>query len=195
MEAHLLQRICAYMVDVILVSLLISLTTSWIPASKKYEEAVEKEKALVERVNSGDIQLKDVYDEYFEINYTLDKERIIVSLLTTVVTLGYFATFAYYNDGKTLGKKLLHIKVASEDGEELTHQQMFLRTLIVHGSLSSIISMLLLSFISSSQYISVFVVQLLQSLLLVVTMLMIIFRKDKKGLHDLLFRTKVIKEK
>ncbi len=191
MESHLLPRICAYLIDVILISLVISLVTAWIPQSEKYKAALEK----VEQVNKGELKLDDVYKEYLDINYTIDKERMIVSLVTAVATLGYFATFAYYNDGKTLGKKLMHIKVTSDNGEELTHNQMFLRTLLVQGVLTSIISMTLLTFIDSSQYVWVNTVQMIQSFIIIVTIFMVIFRKDKKGLHDILFKTKVISTK
>lgn len=195
MESHLLPRICAYLIDVILISLVISLVTAWIPQSEKYKQALEKEEKIVEQVNKGELKLDDVYKEYLDINYTIDKERMIISLVTAVATLGYFATFAYYNDGKTIGKKLMHIKVASDNGEELTHNQMFLRTLLVQGVLTSIISMTLLTFIDSSQYVWVNTVQMIQSFIIIVTIFMVIFRKDKKGLHDILFKTKVISTK
>ncbi len=194
MKSHFLQRACAYLIDAMLVTLVISLITAWMPKSNKYEEADKREQELMEKVSNNEVKLNDVYDEILEINYIKDKETIIVSLLTTVATLGYFATYAFYKDGQTLGKKLMHIKVVSEEGE-LTHNQMFLRTLIAQGSLSSIISMFLLMFISSKQYVSVFVVQAIQSVLLIAIVFMIIFRKDKKGLHDIVFKTQVISTK
>ena len=40
MEAHSFTRIVAYLIDIIIVSLFMTIITYWIPVSKEYEESV-----------------------------------------------------------------------------------------------------------------------------------------------------------
>ena len=121
MEAHTIQRIGAYLLDLIILSLFVSLLTFWIPTSKKYDDAVKEESTLVEKLldKDNDFNYDEFYEESTKARYTIDKESIITNIIQLVVIIGYFGTFAYYNHGQTFGKKLLKIKIVSSDDSEL----------------------------------------------------------------------------
>lgn len=195
MPAHTLQRIGAYIIDYLIVFLFLLLLTFWIPTSKEYENAYKKENEFIEKITDLKKFNKDTVDEYIEIKYTLGKENITYSLISNIILLGYFATFAYYNNGQTIGKKIMKIKVVSNDDEEVSHISFLGRTLIIHSVLTSIISIIFLLFIKKEMYIStVGMLSLIQSIIFLLSIFLIILRKDKRGVHDFLFKTKVIQE-
>jgi uncharacterized RDD family membrane protein YckC len=82
-----------------------------------------------------------------------------------IVTLFYYIFFTGYG-GQTPGKMALQIKVIHNDGSEIGYGQAFVRETI-----GKIISYLLLC----------------------IGYLMVGLRRDKRGLHDLLASTRVIK--
>lgn len=192
-EAHTFQRIVAFVVDVLLISLITSLLTFSIPQSEKYKKAAEEESTLLNEITSGKAESSEAIDKLYETRYVMEKETIPQTCISIVLTLGYFATFAFYNKGQTLGKKITHIKVVNNEGNEASHIQMFYRTAIIHGVIASIINNVLLLFIKSNQYsYTVGVVNIISSAIIMVSIFFVIFRKDKKGLHDIVCKTKVI---
>lgn len=194
MEARLSQRLLAYFIDFIIVSVILSLLTFWIPTSDKYIEAVkEEEEFLTIDFQNEDISLKDLYNKYFSIRYTLEKEMIVPTLISAILSLGYFATFAYYKNGQTFGKKIMKIKIVSNKDNELNHLKLMGRALIIDSILLSFLTVLFLTFITASQYsYTVYLLIVCQNIITIISAFLIIFRKDKKGLHDIMFDTKVI---
>lgn len=195
MVAHSFTRITSFLIDSIILSLLLSLLTFWVPQSNSYQKALEDERNLLNDYSENKIDFDTYFDKYIENQYLLEKESILITLVSSVLSIGYFGTFAYYNNGQTLGKKLLKIKVTSNSGKELKHTTYILRALILSGVLFSLISCVMLLFIKSNQYLyTVFPVSMVSSFITIVSALMIAFRKDKRAIHDLICDTKVIEE-
>lgn len=192
-EAHTLQRISAYVIDILIISFITVILTSWIPKSEAYKNAVEKQNNLMEDLNKEDVNQSDYIDELYETRYIIEKENIIETSIIVVINLGYFVGFAFYNKGQSLGKKLMHIRVVSNSGKDVSYLQLFGRTMIIHGCFTSIISIIFLLFIKSNQYIyTVGLIGIIQSIITIIAIVMMIVRKDKRGLHDLICNTKVV---
>jgi uncharacterized RDD family membrane protein YckC len=100
---------------------------------------------------------------------------VIILLIQFLVYLGYFAVFAYYRNGQTLGKKLLKIKVVSLEGEDLSLNKFLFRELVARGVLT--LGVLLIGKLANLWYLTY-----LRAL-----------SKDSMALHDLVAKTKVIK--
>lgn len=192
-NAFTYQRIVSYIIDIVLVGIVATLITFWIPQSETYKKAIEDQNEYTEQYTNKEIDIDEYVDKYYESRYVTEKETIMQSIITVVITFGYFATFAYYNNGQTLGKKIMHIKVVNEDDKEVSHLQLALRALIINECFFSIVSIIMLMFIKSDQYLyTVGVVGTIQSMIVFISLLMIIIRKDKRGLHDILCKTKVV---
>lgn len=192
-EAHTFQRIVAYLIDTFIVALVLVLLTAWIPKSTQYKDAVKQEETLMNDYINKNINESEYIDKMYEAKYIEDKESICESLISVVLSLGYFVGITYYCKGQTLGKKAMHIKIVNEEGKEASYIQLFGRSLIHNGCLTSTISIIFLLFIKSNQYsYTVGVLGVMQSLIMISSTIMIICRKDKRGLHDLICRTKVI---
>ncbi len=195
MVAHSFTRMISFLIDTIIVSLLLGLLTFWVPESKAYTEAMESQNDLLIEYSENKIDFNTFVDKNIQNQYIVDKESILSTLVFCVISIGYFGTFAYYNNGQTLGKKLLKIKVVSNNGKIVKHSTYILRALILSGVLFSLISCGMLLFIKANQYLyTVYLLSLISSLITIISCLMIAFRKDKRTIHDIICGTKVVEE-
>lgn len=92
---------------------------------------------------------------------------LLFGVFSFVVDWGYFAYFESSEKQATLGKQAMNIKVVTDNGGRLT----FINAL---GRVAS---------------------KLLSSMLCCIGYLLILFRSDEKGLHDLLANTYVVKSR
>lgn len=109
----------------------------------------------------------DAFHAYFDV----ETEFSLLDPIIALVSLTYIIVFPLFKDGQTVGKYLMSIRIISEaENTELNPLQMILRE---------------------------FVAQLLYGItlgiLLVISGLMVIFRKDKRSIHDLMASTSVKK--
>lgn len=192
-NAHTFQRISAYVIDVFLISFIAALLLVFIPKSNAYKEAQKKEESLISDYTNKKINESEYIDQMYECRYIMDKEDIPHTLISIVLSLGYYVAFAYYNKGQTIGKKALHIRIVSNDGSDASYLKLLGRTLIHNGVLESILIVIFLLFIKSNQYsYTVGTVGIIQMLIMMSSVILISCRKDKRGLHDLIFNTRVI---
>ncbi len=193
MTAHSYQRIFAYILDLFIISIITAFLTIWIPNSKKYDEAYKEEMDTVSKYLDGEIEDNEFESKTKDLTYTLNKERVIFSLVDLIVTLAYFGSFAYYSDGQTFGKKALKIRVVS-DNNQLSHLKFIIRALLINGCLASSLEIISVLFLSKDYYYSVLTsIEFIQMFFVVVSIFMVIFRQDKRGLHDFICDTKVVK--
>ena len=101
--------------------------------------------------------------------------------------------YQFYFNGQTLGKKILGIKVVSNDSKPLTIDNYIYRSFIVNSILFNIITFSFVVFASKEVWlVGISVFGLLNYLVLFICLLMIIFNKDGRGLQDLVGNTKVV---
>ena len=84
---------------------------------------------------SQKIDISEYTSESISVSYEMAKKQGILSLTTIFLNILYFVVFQVKNNGQTVGKKLLKIKVSSCDDEELTMNQMIFRSLIINSIL------------------------------------------------------------
>ncbi len=146
-----------------------------------------KDKSLTEE------ELSQEVDYYFP---KIKFNSIMTNVIYIVICLLYFVLFQGFTGGQTLGKKITHLRVVSTNGQDLSYQQLFIRTLFLYD----IVFLLTMTFtwvIIPVKYYSI-VIQLLSigsTALMFIIYCMICLRKDKKGLHDLVSHTQVIEVK
>lgn len=152
---------------------------------KKISQGEYKE--LKEKLIEDNDKLKEKY------NYILGKISISESIITLVVTLLYFGILQYYLKGQTIGKKILKLKVVSASEKPITILNYILRSLIVNNLLLNLVGIIFLLTTSLSTYTNINnVLSTLVSIIEAVIIFLVLTREDQKGLHDLLFNTKVI---
>lgn len=194
MEKPTLKRAFAYIIDLMIVVFIIGLFTNieaLNPNYEKYEQTFENYKTLL--TENGGTNNSQTVKQVTNVMYDLNKYSVSTSIINVVVMVLYFGLFQYYNKGQTIGKKLMKIRVVSNDGKKLKLSQVLLRMLIINSILTSVILICLISFASKGVYISVSkYINMIDAILVSVSIIMIMFKNDGRGLHDLLGNTKVV---
>lgn len=163
-----------------------------------YKEII-KDKYEDNKISKGEYKeiIEEVNEEFNEIvedyDYELSKTGVSNSVITLVCTLLYFGVIQYFLKGQTIGKKILKLKVVSASDKELNILNYILRSLIVNDVLLNIVGILFLVLTSKSVYLQANnIVGILISIIEAVIIFLVMTREDQRGLHDLLFNTKVI---
>ena len=193
MKAYFLQRLVSYLIDFFIIIFIVTGITFFIPTSDAYKEAYEEANEISDLYFNGEISNSEYLSRYGDVSYTMAKETIVVTIIHLVVTVAYFGTYAYYMNGQTIGKKIMKIRVVNKDNSNVGHGILIFRTAIIYGVIESIISLIILQFISSNMYLyAITPLEFLQYIFVLISLFMIMFRKDGRGLHDIIFKTKVI---
>ena len=81
MKARTASRIGAFVVDCFIVAVIVTLLTGFLPTSKKYDEAYDKQNEIVESVVKGEKELDEIYDDLYETRYTLHLEHTLEKII------------------------------------------------------------------------------------------------------------------
>ena len=242
----LLKRIGAYLIDIILVSLIATLLTSNAYINKDYKkytktydeyseeynnysnyytklenyyedkELTKKEyNKLIKLDNKYLETLKDKYEdkkineeEYNDIieklnlqyqkidtdySYKLLKYSIIPTIVNLMCIMLYFIVMQFYFGGQTLGKKILKLKVVSNNDKKLSIVNFLIRSLIVNELFINILNVIFILVLSKGNYLIynkiIYVVTYILEMDILFTM---VFDKQNRGFHDYISKTKVI---
>lgn len=190
------RRFGAYLIDYAFIVLLTSLIAQLQiinPYYDQYYEAYEKYEEVVNDVNINNA-INVAFSKGFSESYqNVLKYGSITSGISIICYLLYFVGFQKWNNSQTLGKRMFNIKVLSKDNSEVSWLQMFLRSIIIYNLVFSLIT-LLLTFISKGKLFVILIlgINLLMTIVTYGSALLILFRKDNRGIHDLVAGTKVV---
>ena len=194
-----LKRVMAYIIDVLIFSIVLTPIINWSvinPYIDEYTENYSEYTELVEQANAGEIDTEtDEYkDKIVDLNYNINKYKVISSSISVVGFLLYFAVLQWALKGQTIGKKIMKIRVvANKEDKKLNVGNYILRSLILNNIIFSIILIIgVYIFKAPGYYTLSMVVSYLQLLVMSLIMLMVVLRKDYRGLHDFVAGTKVI---
>ncbi len=195
------KRICAYLIDILLVAFIFSLITMirFInPYYDKYLEVSTQYNGVLEKYYDSEITAMEMVEKNTENFYYLSKYSAVYSVVSIVILIGYFVFFQKYNHGQTIGSKLMHLKVINTNGEEGSIKNFLLRTLFMYyleiGSIIPItLNLLVLLFVKSSSYLMVNAgITYVFSMFVIASIITLLVRKDKRGLHEIISNTKVV---
>ena len=194
-KPYFFPRLVAYIIDIMLVSIVCTGILMVIPENKNYDKYMKE----YEQIQTDFIEEKIDSEEYFnksmDVVYDIDYSNVFSMITEVVLIILYFIVFQFYNKGQTFGKKLMKLRVVSTKGDNLTLNQVAYRALIINSILINILILGSLLFLGRDYYYyASLVLQVIGSIIIVVTLMMIFFRKDGRGLHDVIAGTKVIQE-
>lgn len=193
MNASFKKRLSAYLFDIILVILLISLVSMFIPAN---DDLINLNKQLVELQNNyldQKINLGNYLTATSDIIKDIDQRQVIYYVLLTLVLIIYFVIWPFYHGGQTLGKRKMKIKTVKDDLSDATINDLLIRNMVINNIGYLLIQLLILFILpSESYYITLSFLSFVQVIIVIISIIMVIKRKDKRGVHDLIAKTKVI---
>ena len=188
-----LKRIIAFVIDIVIVSLVVSLINllPLDPYKDKYKDAYEKYNEVVQK--STEDEKNDYKDEIIELNYEVYKYRTYSSMFSATALILYFGVLPLVMNGQTLGKKIMKLRVISNNEKKLNFWKYLIRIVILNNIWLSLINIGEVYVVSGVKFYYVtYVISMLSSLIYMLNLIMVMFRKDNRGLHDMVAGTKVI---
>lgn len=193
-KALFIQRFAAFILDIFIVSFVASLLAYPFLDMDSIQKLDDSSTEVAEKFLAQDISEDEYISESIGISYELAKQQGLLSLITIFLNILYFVVFQIYNNGQTLGKQLLKIKVVSKDDQPLTVNQMIFRAAIINSILISMVNFAILIFANQYMYFyTVAVLELIQFMIIAISGFMVMFGERRQGIHDLIAHTDVVK--
>lgn len=194
-KPYFFPRLVAYIIDMILVSLVCTGIMFVVPKNNNYQKYMKEYEKIQTELIEEKIDVKEYFNKAVDIVYDIDYCNVFSMIIEVTLIILYFVVFQFYNKGQTFGKKLMKLRVVSTKDNDLTINQVTYRSLIINSILINILILGSLLFLGKNYYFYAnYVLQLLSVTIVFVTLIMILFRKDGRGLHDVVAGTKVIQE-
>ena len=193
MPAQFNKRFFAYIIDIFIVLVIANLITMFIPISEKTQDYYKELQTTQKKMYDKEIDVKEYTDIVLEDNYNISKGTVLISLTSIIIYILYCVVYQVYNNGQTVGKKLMKIKVKSITDEPLSINTMLFRALIIYGIAANIINLILILLLKKELYLSISnTISIIQSLIVIISVFMILFSKQKRGIHDIITKTEVV---
>ena len=193
LKASFIKRILAFLIDSFILSIVFTVIT--INFNDNSDNISNKLMETLEQYQNNEITMEEYTDSVVDTNYQLQKSSVSTNALQVVLYVGYFIVFGYLNKGQTVGKKLCKIKVVNKDGNLPSVWNMIVRSLLIYGIFTLLYSIVFVNILD--KYIFTYGYMLIDYITVMFVMIaffMILYRKDGRGLHDVIARTYVIEE-
>ena len=193
-KALFVQRFLAFLLDIFLISIVASIISYPFLDIDSIQKLNESSAEVMENYATGKINQKEYFNESSTISYELARKQGVNTLIIIFLNILYFVVYQIKNNGQTLGKQILKIRVVDSSNRDLSMNQMIFRALIINSILLDMISFGVLIFANQSSYFyGVSFLAFIQFCILSVSTFMIMFGKDRRGLHDLVAHTDVVR--
>lgn len=192
-NATFTQRLIAYLIDIVLVSFVVSVIALPFVDNESINKLNDDAKNIASKYLAKEIDTKAYFNEYSSLSYQMDRQEGVVVLITIFVSIMYFVVYQFYKSGQTIGKKIMKIKIVS-DVDNLSINTLVIRSVIINSILYQILHVALVSALDNSMdYTSIkFALESLQNMVVLISALMILYSKNKKGIHDIVSKTSVV---
>ena len=148
-------------------------------------------------------KIKQYYDQsYASYNYNVNRSNLVINIIGIILTIAYFGVLEWYLKGQTIGKKLFRLRTIDNDKpkREIPVWKFIVKALMVSEVSFTILSIFFLLIchqgfdgtLNAMWYAKacniLYDIQYAWNIFLV---LIILFRKDERSLHDVLLNIRV----
>ena len=188
------KRLFAYITDMFIISIISTLIFQIAYKNTAFQEYEEKTEYYVNEIrNSGSADYSE--DDLVNILYDINKIQIPKQIIEFGLTIFYFGILSFILNGKTLGKKILKIRVVPIKGKKLNAPLYFLREIILTNSIFKLLAIINISLCGVEKwYLFNGIITNLETVVIIALLGTLIFREDERSLHDVLCKTKVIED-
>lgn len=186
-------RVLAYIIDTFFIFFISALLVTPFMDSKALTQLSNETIELLEKYQKNEITDQEYTVEYSNLSYKMVRSTELVTIVSILLGVISFSVIPLYNNGQSIGKKIMKIKVVSLHGN-LTANQLLFRSFIANSILLDIISVLFVMFASRDVYSNcVGIFSFIQNTIMLVSFFMILWGKEGLAVHDKLVHTKVVK--
>lgn len=162
-----------------------------------YSEISDEEECniLVNNINSKKINEEELNKKSGKLYYKIQRLSTFKYIVIIIVTYLYLVLFQGYTKGKTLGKKLMRVRVVSNNKKSVSYKQLAIRTVFLGNVIYYLFSSILPWIINQEVFIRIGNgLYLMNTLFYVVMIIFAYSNKDMVGIHDIIAKTKVLIE-
>lgn len=182
------RRILAYLFDMLLMMLFMQLVSYILKPAGNLVLLTNELNTLYETILKGHLPLSNFIHQFIEILRPLDIASGTYSVINIMYIIIYFIIIPYLFDGQTLGKYLNKIKV-----EDYNLVSLIVRNFLTTSLAYTLICMMLMYLVGNLTYfIVVLILTIIQLVALFISFFMVLYRRDGRGLHDIITNTKVV---
>lgn len=195
MEATFKKRLLAYLIDLFILSFLVVIIISIFNIDNNGTLiSLNKELTNIEEEYIEErITFNDYIKEYASINYMIDKQEFLVNIINAILVIFLYILIPYFLDGQTIGKKILKIKIVKNNNKKLDLNTLIIRSILINYLGYMLITLGLIFILNSFSYFIVgLILTILELLLVIISSFMVLYKSEKRGIHDILVNTKVI---
>lgn len=192
-KAGFMSRICAFFLDMLIVSLLASLLATPFVSKEKMESLSEDYEKIVEKIQTQDISLQEYSVDIANLRYEIIRTNGMGTIISVLIGMIWFVVIPLYYGGQTIGKKIMKIKMISDKGD-LTANQLIVRTMIGNSFLFDLLGVV--EVLILPKYIFYYCHWLLlfvPYIIMICSVIMVLISKNGKAIHDYLGHTRVVK--
>ena len=128
-KAMFSQRVLAFLIDLVLISMITSLITMFVPVNDTATKLYEEQNRVLEGYVEGTVSMEEYVNQMVDLSYDISRQTVIVSIVAIVISLLYYVVYPCYNNGQTFGKKLMKIKLVKTNDKELTMNDLLISTI------------------------------------------------------------------
>lgn len=188
------KRAIAYIIDLLLITSILMILFYILPSDLKAQKIQTKIDQIGEEYASGEMDKMTYFMTLSSLEKDLDQKQAFEIVIDSVLIVIYFIIVPYIWNGFTVGKRIMNLKIVSNENKKVRLMSLFIRAFIMDGLLASLFIIFCIYVIDESFYLSfVSILAILQLLSLIVSYFMIKYRRDLKGLDDILSHSKVVK--
>ncbi len=188
-----LDRIKAYLIDLVVILVIYVISTNVIPRSDLLKKYKSDERELRENYVEQKISMSEYTKQYEVLYYNISKESKVNDIVYVVSLLIYFVVVPYFLNGQTLGLFLTRLRIERFTIGKLRMWQLLIRNVVIVGLGYSLFRISLVYFLNAKSYYKVLmIVSIIQVILLLLSWIMVIRKKEKRGLHEILSNTEVV---
>lgn len=192
MKASFTKRFVAYILDFLFISAILMIISYFIPKNTNINYLNADINNISEQLLNNKITFQNYFKEYADYISDIDRFNVIYNVISIIVLLIYYVIIPVIFK-TTLGKHIMHLKIKRKDDKKLNIFNTFIRSIIIDGILYTIITVFLVQILSNAAYlISLIIFGIIQLILVFISAFMILYRKDKQGLQDILSKSNVI---
>lgn len=191
-NASFTRRLIAYIIDFVFISAILMILAYFIPRSTNFDFLNQDINDLTEQAMNNEITFEAYTREFAKDLIEVDKASVVYNATSFIILVIYYVIIPVFTK-RTLGKRIMKIKIEHKNGKKLNILNTFIRSIVDIGLLYSLITVYLVQIVDYKTYfLTLIIFGIIQFLLVIISVFMILYRRDKRGLQDILSRSNVV---
>lgn len=184
------KRIIAYIIDLMIISILASMLTNVFVKSEDYTKLNEEGRVILN--NYLEEQTEENSEEVLTFTYAATKMLAPSNFANIILYSIYFGILPKFTTGQTIGKRLSKIKIQSSEGKNLNILNLMIRVAVLYGVLINLISAILLVIAPRVVYSTANSYLMMLQLIMFLACIFGSLGPKGRGLHERLSATEVV---